>query len=160
MATLIELTGLAETATVGVYVATIIADVDDHGDHEEIEYGVVPGDTAGIALDVSAAVQTWLNNGGQVQPYTPPTDEQLREEMPPLSARQFRLGLITSGRVLEQVDEAIAAIEDAQERAAAQIEWQYATSFRRLHPLVVNLSIHLGFTPEEVDALWMDAQEQ
>lgn len=85
------------------------------------------------------------------------TPEEKRERMSSLSARQFRLGLIQSGRSLAQVDTVIAAIEDPEERAAAEVEWQYATSFNRTHPLVVSLSAALGFTPEEVDALWEQA---
>ncbi|MEJ8474590.1 hypothetical protein [Roseibium algae] len=154
-----KILSVAGTLETDVYIVTIRGEID-LGTPEDFAYGLRPEDGSRNAMQVREAVSDFLASGGEVTTYAPPTDEQLREEMPPLSARQFRLGLITSGRVLEQVDEAIAVIEDAQDRAAAQIEWQYATSFRRLHPLVVNLSIHLGFTPEEVDALWMEAQEQ
>ena len=89
----------------------------------------------------------------------PPTPEEVRATMRPLTARQFRLGLVGGGVTLTQVDAAIAAIEDAQERTVAQIEWEYATQFNRLHPLVIQLGGAFGLTPEQIDTMWTAALE-
>ncbi|MHA7777417.1 hypothetical protein [Roseibium sp. M-1] len=78
-------------------------------------------------------------------------------ELPSLTARQFRLGLLDAGRTFAQVGSAIAAIEDEADRAEAEVEWEYAATFDRTHPLVVSLSAALGFIPDEVDALWQAA---
>lgn len=106
---------------------------------------------------VRMAVRNWLDAGNAVPAWVPPTPEELREQLPSLTARQFRLGLLQSGRSLSQVEAAIAAIADPTEREKAQVEWEYAAEFNRTHPLVVSLSATLGFTPEEVDTLWQSS---
>jgi hypothetical protein len=148
-----------ETSEPGVYEAIITADIDGNGIEEQVAYGVVPGDTFGIALDVAAAIVVWEQEDKPITPYVPPTVAEIRANMPVLSARQFRLGLVGAGKNLADVDTAIAAIVDPIERQTAEIEWQHATTFQRLHPLVVSLSGSLGFTPEDVDALWTSSLE-
>ena len=103
---------------------------------------------------------TWdADNSVWVDGYVAPTAEELRQQMKALTARQFRLGLLGGGITLTQVDSAIAAISDPTERATAEIEWNFATQFERLHPLVVSLSASLGLTPEQVDTMWTGALE-
>ncbi|MFN4126902.1 hypothetical protein [Pannonibacter indicus] len=79
--------------------------------------------------------------------------------LPPLTARQFRLGLLDAGMAPAQVDAVIAQIEDEASRVRAQIEWEYASQFQRAHPLVTTLSAALGLTPEQVDVMWADAAQ-
>lgn len=76
---------------------------------------------------------------------------------PTLTARQLRLGLVINGFGLDQVDTAIAAIEDQQQRAVAQIEWEYASQFERDHPLLQQVGAALGLTEEQIDVLWEQA---
>lgn len=99
------------------------------------------------------------NGDGTFSRPTPPapTSEEVRAAMPSLTARQFRLGLLDADRTFAQVEAAIAAIPDEIAREKAMVEWEYAATFNRLHPLVVDLSGALGFTPEEVDTLWQSA---
>lgn len=78
-------------------------------------------------------------------------------QLTPLNAAQFRLGLLNHG-LLHQVDDAIAAL-DEPERAAAEIEWEYRTSFHRDNPLVVALSAHIGLTDEQIDDMWLEAKD-
>lgn len=99
----------------------------------------------------------WKNGEWNFVAPVPPTIEELRENMLPLTARQFRLGLLQSGRSLSQVETAIAAIANPVEQETAQVEWEYAAEFKRTHPLVVSLSVTLGFAPEEVDTLWQSS---
>lgn len=155
----IQLHEVHETAEAGVYRALITADIDGNGANEQIEFGVVPGDLHGIGPAVAAAVAVWTAEGNPVAPYVPPSAEVVRASMPALTARQLRLGLIGAGKSLTEVDTAIAAIKDPAERQAVEIEWQYATAFQRLHPLVVSLAGALGFTCEDLDALWTSALE-
>ncbi|WP_146048584.1 hypothetical protein [Roseibium marinum] len=129
------------------------------GDEVEsrIEYGLRVEDSSANAQLVRKYLQIWLEAGGVIPEWVPPTDEELRELMPPLTARQFRLGLLQCGRSLEQVDKAISVIEDDIERAHAQIELEYATEFKRANILLMSLWSALCFTPEEVDVLWQEA---
>ncbi len=77
----------------------------------------------------------------------------------PLTARQFRLGLLDAGMTPVHVDDVIAQIEDEASRIRAQIEWEYASQFQRSHPLVATLSAALGLTPEQVDSMWAAAAQ-
>jgi len=55
------------------------------------------------------------------------------------------------------VEAAIDAIEDETDREVARIEWEYATTFERSHPLVNQIGAALGLTPEQIDAMWAEA---
>ena len=96
----------------------------------------------------------WENDEWVYQAPIPPTDEELRERKPPLTARQLRLGLLNTGTTEAQVEAHIASIEDDFDRQAADIEWRSATTFDRLHPLVVSLGAALGYSPEWIDSLF------
>lgn len=89
----------------------------------------------------------------------PPTPEEARALMRPLTARQLRLGLVGGGFSLSQVETAIAAIPDEQQRAVAEVEWEYATQFERMHPLIGQVGGAFGLTPEQIDAMWTAALE-
>lgn len=70
--------------------------------------------------------------------------------MPTLTARQLRLGLLD---YLDQVEQIIANSDDR----ALQIEWEYATEFERNHPAIVSIGEAIGLTPEQIDAMWINA---
>lgn len=70
-----------------------------------------------------------------------------------VSMRQARLVLLGAG-LLANVDAAIASIPDAGAKAAAEIDWEYATEVRRVSPLIASLAPALGLTDEQIDALF------
>lgn len=74
---------------------------------------------------------------------------------PQLTMRQFRLGLLGSG-LLGLVENAIDSMQDPA-KTAARIEFEYAATVARNHPLVESLSSQLGLTDEQIDALWSHA---
>jgi hypothetical protein len=94
----------------------------------------------------------WEAEGNTIEPYVPPP-----EPLRPLTARQLRLGLVLNGISLPSVEAAIDAIEDPTDREVARIEWEYATTFERSHPLVNQIGAALGLTPEQIDAMWAEA---
>lgn len=94
----------------------------------------------------------WEN--GQVIEYTPPPQPTI---FAPLSARQLRLGLVSNGFLLSQVEAAIDAIEDQQAREVARIEWEYASTFERNHPLIEQVGSALGLMAEHIDSMWLAA---
>lgn len=79
-----------------------------------------------------------------------PTPEELRETFPDLNPAQIRLGLFSIG-VTEAMVEAKLPDEEAR------IEWRTRPSYKRLHPLVLQLSSPEGFDlpADQVDALWL-----
>ncbi|WP_286903099.1 hypothetical protein [Vreelandella sedimenti] len=75
-----------------------------------------------------------------------------------ITARQARLVLVKHG-LFEQVDDAIASIDDDEQRQIAGIEWEYATRIEREAPWVNALYENLGLTKEGVDHLFIEASE-
>ena len=72
-------------------------------------------------------------------------------DLPPLSARQIRLGLSAAG-LLSAAEQAIVAGSEAD-----RIEWDFASEYRRDHPLIGTMTTALGLTPQQVDAMWLNA---
>ena len=98
--------------------------------------------------------QTRRYVNGKVEIYMPPplTPEEQRALMPSISKRQLRLTLVRNGISLSDLDAAILAMGDE-----AVIEWQDASEYRRLHPLLNQVATHLSLTQEQVDAMWQQA---
>lgn len=76
-------------------------------------------------------------------------------DLPPLTRRQLRLALLSIGVTAEDVEVHIADIPDPIERAAAMIEWEDATHYKRDHPLVADVAVSMALPAEQVDALWV-----
>lgn len=93
---------------------------------------------------------------GEIEEYVHPTAEEIRQAMPALTKRQLKLGLLQNGIDPGQVTALINSMP-AQQRAVAKIEWEDASQFKRAHPLVVQIGTALGLTPEQMDAMWIQA---
>lgn len=94
--------------------------------------------------------EEWEALGNVIAAYIPPA--------PPIGAltrRQARLGLLSIGITVEDVEGHIAAIVDPADRAAALIEWQDATTYERDHALVADLATAFNLPAAQVDALWI-----
>jgi hypothetical protein len=74
--------------------------------------------------------------------------------MPALTARQIRLGLLLNSITSAHVDAAIAAMPEGVDKEIAKIEWEYATTFNRAHPLVAAIGAGLGLSLEQIDQMW------
>ncbi|MDX0568615.1 hypothetical protein GOL81_23150 [Sinorhizobium medicae] len=148
MASLTDLLAVAETPQPDVYIATILADIEGDGTIEMVPYGSYPHDNFGIAPQVRSAIADWINDGKPVSPYVPPTAEQLRAAMTPLTRRQLLRVLFDIGITEADVDAALS------EDAVGTIEWKNANSFERLHPLMGGVAAVFNLPPEQVDSLW------
>jgi hypothetical protein len=67
-----------------------------------------------------------------------------------LTMRQARLQMLAMG-VLSQVEAAVSQAGDA-----AQIEWEYAQTVERNHPLFLSIKGLLGFTDEQEDSFFAE----
>lgn len=130
---------------------------DTFGERATVNYASVPGDAFGLGPTVRAGYDRWVADGKPVKPYVPPTPEQARAAMPDLTPRQLRLGLVNGGYSIAGVQTAIDTIPDPVTREKAQIEWQFANSFARLHPLIGQVAAALSISDEQIDAMWMAA---
>ena len=101
----------------------------------------------------------WRLIDGVITEYTPPepTTEEVRQRMQPLTARQLRIGLITNGIQLSQVTATINAMPAGQDKEVALVEWEYATTFTRMHPLIATVGAALGLTDVQIDTMWSEA---
>lgn len=98
--------------------------------------------------------QGWnLLDGVWTAPDAPPAEPA---PLTPLTARQLRLGLLKIGIKPADVAAAIAALP-ADQRDAAEIEWDYASEYRRDHPLIATLGDSFGLSADAIDAAWRDA---
>ena len=73
-----------------------------------------------------------------------------------VTMRQARLALLQLG-LLDQVEPAIASIEDPAERRAAEITWEYSTEVERSNPLVFMISSLFNLSEEQVDDMFRQA---
>jgi hypothetical protein len=94
---------------------------------------------------------------GPIAPYETPTAEELRASMHPLTARQFRLGLLNAGIPPSTVTATIGGMPAGPDKDKAQIEWEYATTFNRTHPLIATVGAALGLTEQQIDGMWLAA---
>jgi hypothetical protein len=77
------------------------------------------------------------------------------EQFEPITPRQLWLTLFEELGIEEaQVDALIAG------NKVAQIEKRHATSFRRDHPLIIQMVAALGLTEEQANALWHKAEKK
>lgn len=74
-----------------------------------------------------------------------------------VSARQIRLYLVRHGFSLSSIDAALAAIPDDQQRAEAQVEWEFAPYVERAHPMLMAIAGTLGLTESQVDDAFREA---
>lgn len=101
----------------------------------------------------------WRWQDGAVVAYEPPplTPEEVRAAMRPLTARQFRLGLLNAGISPTVVTATIGGMPAGPDKDKAQIEWEYATTFNRTHPLIATVGGALGLTEDQIDVMWLAA---
>lgn len=93
---------------------------------------------------------------GQIPVIDEPTPEDIeRINMPSITPRQLRLMALNIGITDMTVEMKIAELfPDQMDQQAALVEWRYATSYARMHPLVEQLRNAMQLEPVEFDALW------
>lgn len=74
----------------------------------------------------------------------------------PVTPRQIRQALILSGISLSLIDSALDSLPEPT-RSLALAEWEYSNEFQRNRPLVSNVAQLLGWTEDQIDALWIFA---
>ena len=80
----------------------------------------------------------------------------LEQTLPPLTRRQFKLALLHAG-LTDEINTAIASINDATLKAVIEIEYNEATEFRRTSDSVSYMCNLLSLTNDEINELWLRA---
>ena len=111
-----------------------------------------------------AMIAEWESEGNIIEPYVPEelTIEQRRVLMPIKTPREFRDILIDEGVLTDAVpDEVAVAIQQIPfdlERIKALNTWHNMTTAQRSDPYVDMIGAMFGYTPEDIDALWLGAE--
>ncbi|WP_455918670.1 hypothetical protein [Ensifer canadensis] len=145
---------VAATAEPNVFILSCnITDINN--ETYDCDYCSRPEDTFGL----NPTVRQWILDNPEfpIHPYVAPTAEEIRSSFPDLTARQFRLGMVKAGIGLSAINGVIDQMPAGPEKDMASIEWEYATTFSRMHPLVGSISMTLGLSAEEVDLMWNNA---
>jgi len=71
----------------------------------------------------------------------------------------LRMAMLDAGIDLDAVDTLIAATSDPTERKKIQIQWEYSTTIRRDHPLIISFGADLGLTENQIDTIFINAEE-
>ena len=122
-------------------------------------------DGAALHLDglfVSPAYAGWSHgeyNLVEAPPPPEPTPEEARAALPAITRRQLRLTLVRNGISLSDVTQALDAMPDGLAKEEAEIEWEDAATFERLHPTLLAIADALSLSPEAVDDMWHQAME-
>ena len=69
------------------------------------------------------------------------------------------MAMLDAGIDLDAVDTLIAATSDPTERKKIQIQWEYSTTIRRDHPLIISFGADLGLTENQIDTIFINAEE-
>lgn len=94
----------------------------------------------------------WDEDTGYNPSFEPP--------LPPVPAsvtRRQALTVLTLGGYIEQIESAIAAIQDPQQRIIAQIFWRESQQFERYNPTLIALAYAIRLTDEQLDDLFRQA---
>jgi hypothetical protein len=76
--------------------------------------------------------------------------------IPDVTPRQIKQALVLSGVTLQSIDDALNSLSEPT-KSLAKIEWEYSISFQRSRPLVNSVGQMLGWTSQQLDALWIYA---
>lgn len=140
-----------ETQTVGVLIVN--ANFTDDYSTYDMETVADPNDPYS---EISPQIFAWLEAHPEfvIDAYVPPSPEEIRQNMPRISRRNLRLGLIDSGISPLEAQSIIDNKPAGNERDRADVIWNESERFSRLDPLVVEITTAYGMTPEQVDTMW------
>ncbi|MCM5556272.1 hypothetical protein [Pleomorphomonas sp. JP5] len=127
----------------------VITDVVSLGDDALAPVGYVVDES----IPAGTGIGCRLVDGEWAAPDLPPAEPA---PLVPLTARQLRLGLLKIGIKPADVAAAISVLPTDQ-RDEAEIEWDYASEYRRNHPLIATLGQTFGLSADQIDAAWRDA---
>ncbi len=152
--TLNEVYSIKQTANAGVFLVSC-----NVTDASGVTFDAVHGYRESDLYGLSPMISEWISRHPDfpIASYVPPTDEDRRRSMQSLTARQFRLGLLNAGISPSTVTATIAAMPAGVDRDKAQIEWEFATTFNRMHPLIATVGAALALTDTQIDGMWLAA---
>ncbi|AKE44766.1 hypothetical protein AU106_gp135 [Sinorhizobium phage phiM9] len=155
---LIDVISIRATEDIDVYIVECVV-YDEMNGQYQMSHVASRNDPYSV---LAPQIFTWMeaNPGFPIEPYvppSPPTPEEIRENMPQLTRRQLRLAFIDSGITPSEAQSVIDAMSPGNEKEKADVEWNDSDRFKRLHPLVITITEAFSMTPEQLDTLWNSA---
>jgi hypothetical protein len=75
-----------------------------------------------------------------------------------VSPAALRLAMIDRGIDMTQIDALMDNVEDPTEKQKAKMQWEYALSIHRNHPLVISFGAALGLSETDIDNIFIEAE--
>lgn len=100
-----------------------------------------------VALPENATDAQWDK---ALSAYTTPTP------IGDVTPRQIRQVMVLNGISVATIETALSTLPEPLQ-SLAKIEWEYSVAFQRHRPLVIQMGALLGFTSDQLDALWKQA---
>lgn len=129
------------------------------GIRERVKYCLRPTDPFGLA----PTIRVWriFNPFMPIDPYVPPTEEEIREQQFwPICNFALRIALIECGYRIATVDKLLQDINDPEDQERKQTEWTYAPRFARVCSFIEFLEHRLNLTRDQMDAVWQVGMKQ
>lgn len=128
--------------------------------YQVVGYSTYITDSTGIIVEPQEYViveSPTINPPNWYVPQEPPPPLEVSIQYIPqqVTMRQARLALLDAG-LLNLVTSAIDLLEEPQ-KTKVQIEWEYSAIVERNSPLVQQMSLSLGLTEQQLDALFIQA---
>lgn len=124
---------------------------DDGGATYETTYAYNTSDPYGLAPQIGEWIAA--NPDFPIQPYVPPTIEEIRAGTF-LSRREFRSAALAGGITTTIINAYLASIDDPVTQDERTIYWEETTLVQRLDPFTVELGAYAGKTPEQIDTIF------
>jgi len=75
-----------------------------------------------------------------------------------VTPRQFRVALIMSNISMQSIEDMIAALPEP-DQSIVRTTWEYSTVFERDNTILNNMAANMGLTQQEVDNLFILAED-
>lgn len=142
-------------------VVNFVGRVLKHDPIGEYSYGISRRDSANYNQQSNCAthqiisvLRIWVAEGNTIPLWKEPTPLERRKSFQPLTARQFRLGMLNIIQNEIRVEKLIQKIDCSDKRKKYEIEWEYSIDFYRMSPFIEFLFNQLGYSQEFVDEFW------
>lgn len=104
---------------------------------------------AGKRISIVGGVLSFIDP----EEYTPEPENPLSK---PLLRAKFRLVMLRNGYGSAAIAAGIASITDELVREETQIEWEDSPQFYRYQAAIINITMALGISEEDVDRIWTE----
>jgi len=112
-------------------------------------------DVTGVQLPPEP-IETWYIENGKIKIDLNKLADFYREQLAPLTRRQFKLILLEHD-LIQKMEDKISLLEDPKFKARIQIEYLESDKFERTSEFILYMANTLELTTEQIDRMWLHA---